>query len=107
MTEIDCISKTSDHDSSDDDGLDEFSQAQKLQSEQCISKNQKKIWYSHSVSHSTGRMTSFSILQQKQKLLLKLLKTCGSILSFFMCAQQIFMMFIQQNQFRSRQIPNA
>lgn len=95
MTEIDCTSKTSDHDSSDDDGLDEFSQAQKLQSEQFISKNKKKIWYSHSVSHSTGRMTSFSILQQKQKLLLKLLKTCGSILSvFMMCVQQIFMMFI-------------
>ena len=91
MTEIDCTSKTSDHNSSDEDGLDEFSQAQELQSEQFISKNKKKIWYSHSVSHSTGRMTSFSILQQKQKLLLKLLKTCGSILSVFMMCVQKFL----------------
>lgn len=76
MTKIDHISKPSDHESSDDDVLDEFSQAQELQSEQCIFKNKKKIWYSHPVSHW---MTSFSILQQKQKLLLKLLKTCVTV----------------------------
>lgn len=75
------ISETLDHDSSDDAVPDEFSQAQELQSEQCISKDKKKTWSSHPLSHFTGRTALSSILQQKQKLLLKLLKKmCDSIL---------------------------
>lgn len=52
---IDHIGKTSNN------ILDEFSRTQVMISEQYISKNKKEIWYSHSVSHSTGITSTHNI----------------------------------------------
>lgn len=60
MDETDHINKTSDHGSSDDDILDEFSQAQKLSN--VFLRTQRKPSILHAFSYSTGRMTSFNIL---------------------------------------------
>lgn len=91
MNENGHISKTSDHQSSDDDILDKFSPAHELKVSNVFLRTKRKYNTLCLLSHPTGSTTSFNILQQKQELLLQLLKkTCDSILSSFtMLMQQI------------------
>lgn len=56
------ISEISDHQSSDDNVLDELSQMQESMGKQCISREKKEMWHSHLVIHLTGRTRTWTTL---------------------------------------------